>query len=75
VQDVNKSFTCQAFKPVSIPAVSLVSGARPLLNEQKHKTTPAGFKALLNSDRLKYRRALAVQRLQRFLSIPLTSLI
>jgi REP element-mobilizing transposase RayT len=65
VQDTKKGFTCHAFKPVSIPAVSLVSGARPLLNEQKHETTPAGFEALLNSDRLKYRRTLAVQRLQR----------
>jgi hypothetical protein len=64
-QSIKKSFECQAFKPVSTPAVSLVSGARPSLDEQKDEAPPASFDALLNSDRLKYRRTLAVQRLQR----------
>jgi REP element-mobilizing transposase RayT len=65
VQDIKKGFECHAFKPVSTPAVSLVSGARPLLDEQKDGAAPAGYEALLNSDRFKYRRTLAVQRIQR----------
>jgi putative transposase len=64
VQDINKGFECQAFRPVSTPAVSLVSGARPLLEDQNDGVTSVGFEELLNSDRLKYRRTLAVQRLQ-----------
>jgi REP element-mobilizing transposase RayT len=65
VQDIKKGFECHAFKPVSTLAVSLVSGARPSLDEQKHETAPADFETLLNSDRLQYRRTLAAQRLQR----------
>jgi REP element-mobilizing transposase RayT len=64
VQDIKKGFECHAFKPVSTPAMSLVSEARPSLDEQMDEAPPASFDALLNSDRLKYRRTLAVQRLQ-----------
>ena len=65
VQDIKKGFECHAFRPVLPPAVSLVSGVKPLSNEQKGEAAPASFDTLLNSDRLKYRRTLAAQRLQR----------
>ena len=65
MQDIKKGFECHAFRPVLPPAVSLVSGVKPLSNEQKGEAAPASFDTLLNSDRLKYRRTLAVQRLQR----------
>jgi hypothetical protein len=45
--------------------MSLVSGARPVLDKQNGEVHSGGFEELLNSDRLKYRRTLAVQRLQR----------
>lgn len=65
VQGNRKNFTCRAFTSLSTPTLSLVSGARPSINEQSEDAGPGGFDALLNSDRFKYRRTLAVQRLER----------
>jgi REP element-mobilizing transposase RayT len=47
------------------PVLSLVRRGRMLSDKQKDKVLPGGLEALLNSDRLKYQRAVAVQRLER----------
>ncbi len=47
------------------PVLSLVKGGRMLSDKQKDMVLQNDLEALLNSDRLKYQRALAVQRLER----------
>jgi REP element-mobilizing transposase RayT len=47
------------------PVLSLIKGGRVLSDRQQDKVPPDGLEVLLNSDRFKYQRALAVQKLQR----------
>jgi hypothetical protein len=60
-----KLFKCHAFSPASNPAISLLESVETLANNQEDDPLAGDFRALLNSDRLKYCRALAVQKLER----------
>ena len=61
----NESFKCHAFVPASMSAVSLVSGVGPLRNSRNNVADTADLEAQLNTDRLNYCHALAVQKLER----------
>ena len=56
---------CHAFEPMTRPLLSLIKGGRVPSGGQQNKGSPDSLEVLLNSDRLKYQRALAVQKLQR----------
>jgi REP element-mobilizing transposase RayT len=60
-----KRFECFQFRPALRPVAPSVIGIETLPEGQKDEARTDNFQALLNSDRLKYQRALAVQRLQR----------
>ena len=60
-----KRFECFQFQPALRPVAPSIIGIETLPEGQKDKARPDNFLALLNSDRLKYQRAFAVQRLQR----------
>lgn len=60
-----KGFECFRFWPALKPVALSVIGIETLPDGQKDEARTDNFQALLNSDRLKYQRALAVQRLQR----------
>ena len=65
VQDRRQRFMCHAFEPMTRPLLSLIKGGRVPSGGQQNKGSPDSLEVLLNSDRLKYQRALAVQKLQR----------
>jgi REP element-mobilizing transposase RayT len=65
VQGSRQRFVCHAFEPMTRPVLSLIKGGRVLSDRQQNKGSPDSLEVLLNSDRLKYQRALAVQKLQR----------
>jgi REP element-mobilizing transposase RayT len=60
-----KRFECFQFRPALKPVALSVIGIETLPDGQKDEARTDNFQVLLNSDRLKYQRALAVQRLQR----------
>jgi REP element-mobilizing transposase RayT len=60
-----KRFECFQFRPALRPVAPSVIGIETLPDGQKDEARTDNFQVLLNSDRFKYQRALAVQRLQR----------
>jgi len=65
LQALRQRFVCHAFEPKIRPGLSLVKGGRMPSDRQQNKVSPDGCEVLLNSDRVKYQRALALQKLQR----------
>jgi len=65
VQDRRQRFVCHAFESMTRPVLSLIKGGRMPYDRQQDKVSPDGLDVLLNSDRFKYQRALALQKLQR----------
>jgi REP element-mobilizing transposase RayT len=60
-----KKFECFQFQPALRPVAPSVIGIETLPEGQKDKARTDNFQVLLNSDKFKYQRALAVQRSQR----------
>jgi len=60
-----KRFECFQFRPALRPVAPSVIGIETLPDGQKDEARTDNFQVLLNSDRFKYQRAFAVQRLQR----------
>ena len=60
-----KGFECFQFQPALRPVALSVIGIEAWPEGQKNEAHTDNFQALLNSDKLQYQRALAVQRLQR----------
>jgi REP element-mobilizing transposase RayT len=60
-----KVFKCHAFSPASRPAMSLVQSVETSADNQEEGPLVNDLRAQLNWDRLKYCRALAVQKLER----------
>jgi REP element-mobilizing transposase RayT len=60
-----KRFECFQFRPALKPVALSVIGIETLPEGEKDKARTDNFQALLNSDKLQYQRAFAVQRLQR----------
>jgi REP element-mobilizing transposase RayT len=60
-----KRFECFQFRPALRPVASSVIRTETFPERQMDEARTDNFQVLLNSDRFKYQRALAVQRLQR----------
>jgi hypothetical protein len=60
-----KRFECFQFRHALKPVALSVIGIETLPDGQKDEARTDNLQALLNSDKLQYQRALAVQRLQR----------
>ena len=60
----SKAFQCHAFRPATKPVVSPVRNGEVDVEDQMGPVPVSSLEALLNSDKLKYGRALALQRLR-----------